>query len=130
MAFTLIYLFHDTIKINDIKIASLEKITKKDPHPLRSSKVIIIDIHMGIGANNSIGIELACPYKNKIQQSQLWKYSTRIKNDFLLSVGEEKLKKWVKKRNFQAIKISFLKIVNKYMDEPLSDVYISRFFQE
>ena len=85
---------------------------------------------MGTGRNNSLGLVLASPFSNKKQESQLWKYSTQIKSDFLLSVGEKQLQEWVEKRDFQSIRTTFRGIVNKYLDEPVSEVYISSFFYE
>ena len=85
---------------------------------------------MGIGRDDTLGLVLASPYNNRKQQSQLWKYETQIKNDFLMQVNEQQLKEWVKKRDFREIKATFRNIVNKYLDEPVKEVYISNFFYE
>ena len=133
--FTFIWLYHDAgIKFENVKItgiASLEKRNKREStNPLRNSQVVITSIHMGTGDHNSLGLVLASPYTTKEQESQLWKYSTQIKSDFILSVGEERLKAWVKNRDFRDVKVTFRKIVNKYLDEPVSEIYISSFFYE
>lgn len=128
---TTIWLCQDTIRIDKVKISGLEKIKKKEnPNPLRKSNVVITSIHMGLGDKNSLGLVLASPYYNSRQESQLWKYSTQIKSDFLLNVGEKKLRQWAQQRDFQDIKNTFRNIVNKYLDEPVPEVYISSFFYE
>ena len=128
---TVIWLYHDTIKFENVKIARLERKSKyESTNPLRKCQVVITSIHMGAGNKNSLGLVLASPYTTKEQESQLWKYSTQIKSDFILSVGEEKLREWIKNRDFRDVKITFRKIVNKYLDEPVPEVYISSFFYE
>ena len=128
---TLIFLFHDTIRFENVKLAAIEgKRKSQNSNPLRKNHVVLTSIHMGTGRNNSLGLVLASPFSNKKQESQLWKYSTQIKSDFLLSVGEKQLKEWVEKRDFQSIRTTFRGIVNKYLDEPVSEVYISSFFYE
>jgi phage major head subunit gpT-like protein len=110
---------------------TFEKNSKKEnPNPLRRNKVVITNIHMGAGHNDSLGLVLASPYTNVEQESQMYKYSTLIKNDFLMTVSEEKLKEWIKNRDFDDIKATFRKIVNKYIDEPVPEVYISSYFYE
>jgi flagellar basal body-associated protein FliL len=128
---TLIYLIKGNTGFDSVKMVTFEKNAKKEnPNPLRKNKVVITSIHMGAGHNDSLGLVLASPYTNTEQQSQLYKYSTQIKNDFLMTVSEEKLKEWVKDRDFDDIKATFRKIVNKYLDEPVSEVYISSYFYE
>ncbi len=127
----IIYEYRDTFEINEVKIPGLKKVERnKNPDPLRKNKVVITDIHMGIGDNTSVGMELACPYSNSKQHSQLWKYSNQIKSDFLLQVGSYQLKNWVKEKDYDAIKATFRNIVNKYVDDPVTEVYLSKFFIE
>ncbi|GEM_PF-3472450 len=127
----LIYLVKGNTGFNNVKMVTFEKGAKKEnPNPLRKNKVVITSIHMGAGHNESLGLVLASPYTSVEQESQLYKYSTQIKNDFLLTVSEEKLKEWIKKRDFDDIKATFRKIVNQYLDEPVPEVYISSYFYE
>ena len=125
----LIYFYHDTVRLDNVKLSGLQ-IKKEHTNPLRNNKVVITSFHMGIGRDETLGLVLASPYKNSSQQSQLNKYETQIKNDFLMQVDQEKLKEWVKNRNFRDIKATFRNIVNKYLDEPVKEVYISNFFYE
>ena len=127
--FVLICMYHDSIKLKEVKFPNLEDNTKNKGHnPLRNNKVVITDIYMGLGDDSSIWIQLATPYKNNKQQTQLCKYSNVIKNDFLLGVEEKKLKHWARSRNFRAVKKNFLSVVNKYVEEPISTVYLNQFF--
>lgn len=126
---TLVYFFHDTARFNDVKFSGLHG--KKDSlNSLKKSKVVITKFRMGFGTDDTLGLVLASPYANSKQQSQLWKYETQIKNDFILQANQEKIKEWVKTKNFLEIKTTFRNIVNKYLDEPVPEVYISSFFYE
>lgn len=128
---TLIYFINEHTGINKVKLVSFQTKTKKEnTNPLGRNKVVTTFIHMGAGHNDSLGLVLASPYTNKEQESQLYRYSTQIKNDFLLVVSEEDLKKWISNRDFDDIKTTFRKIVNQYLDEPVSEVYISSYFYE
>ena len=126
---TLIAIYNDTIRLDKVDISSL-KIEGKAKHsnPLYRCDVIITTLHMGIGNDNSLAMTIASPYSTEKQRSQLRKNSVQIKNDFLLDTEEEKLKEWVEKRDFAKIKSKFRGIVNKYLDEPVQEVYISTFF--
>lgn len=127
----LIYLIKGNTGFDNVKMVTFEnKAKNENPNPLRRNKVVITSIHMGAGHSESLGLVLASPYSNTEQESQLYKYSSQIKNDFLLTVNEEKLKEWIKKRDFNDIKATFRKIVNQYLDEPVPEVYISSYFYE
>jgi hypothetical protein len=127
----LIYLLNSHAGINKVKMVSYEKNSKSEnPNPLRRNRVVITAIHMGAGHDDSLGLVMASPYTSIEQQSQLYKYSTRIKNDFLMSVSEERLKQWIKNRDFDDIKATYRSIVNQYLDEPVPEVFISSYFYE
>ena len=126
---TFFYLYNDTVRLDNVRLTGFQG-KKENTNPLRKSKVVITSFQMGIGRDDTLGLVLASPYNNRKQQSQLWKYETQIKNDFLMQVNEQQLKEWVKKRNFRDIKATFRNIVNKYLDEPVKEVYISNFFYE
>ena len=121
----------DNFEFGDVKMSGFDKSEKnKSLNPLRNSKVVITDIHMGIGNDSSVGMELACPYTSSKQYSQLWKHANQIKSDFLLQVGSNQMKTWAKEKNYGAVKATFRTIVNKYVDEPVTEVYLSKFFIE
>ena len=127
--FTLIYFYHDTVSFEHVKLSGI-RTKRENTNPLRKCKVVITSFQMGVGRDDSLGLVLASPYKDSKQHSQLSKYETQIKNDFLMQVDEQKLKEWVKNRNFRDIKYTFRNIVNKYLDEPVKEVYLSSFFYE
>ncbi len=121
--------FNGFIDLGHMKITKRENIKKEYLNPLRNNNVVMIRFHLGLGTDGSIGIDLAAPYKNSAQKEQLLKQEARIKNDFIMYYDKD-LKEWVKKRNFRAIKSEFTRIVNRYIDEPVKEVYISKFFYE
>lgn len=128
---TAIYMFNDSSRFKKVKFSGFQtKAKKENTNPLSRNKVVLTTIHMGTGNGNSLGLVLASPYSTSKQQSQLYSYATKIKSDFLLSVGEEKLQEWAKQKNFQDIRATFRGIVNKYLDEPVKEVYLSSFFYE
>jgi hypothetical protein len=127
----LLYLLNGHAGYNNVKMVSLEKnSSKENSNPLRRNKVVTTFIHVGAGHDDSLGLVLASPYRNIGQKSQLYKYSTQIKNDFLMAVSEEKLKQWIKNRDFDDIRATFRNIVNQYLDEPVPEVFISSYFYE
>ena len=128
--FILAYQFKNSIGFDRIKLTGFKNTKNNErANPLKKSNVVITSVQMGLG-DDTLGLVLASPYNNKKQQAQLSEYEIQIKNDFLMQVNEEKLKEWVKKRNFNDIKSTFLNIVNKYLDEPVKEVYLSSFFYE
>ena len=127
-SFVLIYQYHDYIIFHEVKIPSLDNTMQKKSHPLRKNKVVITDLYMGLGEDSSIWIQLATPYRNSKQRSELCKYSSVIKNDFLLSVEAKKLHQWAQRRDYLAVKKYYLSIVNKYIEEPIHTVYLNEFF--
>ncbi len=131
LIFILVYLLYGNTGFKNVKMVGFEnKYKKENPNPLRKNKVVITSIHMGAGHNDSLGLVMASPYKNVEQASQLYRYSALIKDDFLMSVSEEKLKRWIKNRDFDDIKTTFRNTVNKFLDEPVAEVYISSYFYE
>jgi hypothetical protein len=126
-----IYLINGKAGFSNVKMTGFKHKGKRENfNPLRNNKVVLTSIHIGAGDRDSLGLVLASPYKNIEQASQLSKYSTQIKNDFLLAVSEEKLKVWIKNRDFDGIRSTFRQIVNQYLDEPVPEVYISSYFYE
>jgi hypothetical protein len=113
-----------------MKIMKYKRIDENYLNPLRNCEVIITQFHIGFGKEESIGIELATPYSSKRQMTDILKKEVKIKNDFLMNVEENDIKKWVKTKNFMAIKTKFIQITNNYLDEPIEKVYLSRFFYE
>lgn len=85
---------------------------------------------MSTGKEGSIGIEFATPYKTLERKEQLIKYSSKIKNDFIINVSEARLKTWVDQRNFDVIKAKFMEIASRHLDEPVKEVFLSLFFYE
>jgi len=125
------YYNYDTNYLKDISISKFS--TNKNSvyrNPLRNHKVILTKFHMSVDADNSIGFEIAIPYKTQKRRHQLSKYSKRIKSDFILNVSEENLKMWVEQRKYDDIKSKFIEIADKYLDEPVKDVYFNIFFYE
>lgn len=124
----LVFSYQGEYKVTPVQLSKVKKV--KRLNSLRNNKIVKTKFHMGIGNKNSFGIELAIPYEKRGQRQRLWKNSSRIKNDFLMDVGEEDLKKWVEKRDYKAIKSKFLQIVNRYMDEPINVVYLDNILIE
>ena len=121
---------NELMDFGHIKVKKNNNFKKEYLNPLRNHKVVITRLHIGFGSNGSVGIEMATPYDNKRLQERLLKEETRIKNDFIMSVNEEEISGWVKRRNFNDLKSEFIRIVNQYVDEPVKEVYISKFFYE
>ncbi|MGD9160706.1 MAG: hypothetical protein PVG39_19975 [Desulfobacteraceae bacterium] len=122
--------FHNSFETKEMKIMKYKRIDENYLNPLRNCEVIITQFHIGFGKEESIGIELATPYSSKRQMTDILKKEVKIKNDFLMNVEENDIKKWVKTKNFMAIKTKFIQITNNYLDEPIEKVYLSRFFYE
>ena len=83
-----------------------------------------------LGNDRLLGLTVAIPYENVQQYNQLWKKYPKIRNDFLLKVQPEEAKKWVRERDFTAMKIKILEIVNENLNKPVKICFIESFCYE
>ena len=129
---TILSFYQGTFRVESIGFSEFKKTERDEEYrnPLRNCKVVITSFHIGLGGHDSIGMEIATPYENQEQKMKLMKKSIMIKNDFLFEVNEEELREWFKQKNYKAIKSKFLQISNRYMDNPIKKVYLSKVFYE
>jgi flagellar basal body-associated protein FliL len=83
-----------------------------------------------IGSENYVMMEMAIPYENKTQYADLNRKIGRIKSDMLTNINPDEMNKWVKERDYVAIKSELLKVINKHTKEPIKHIYFDSFLYQ
>ena len=112
-------------KINFHNISMLKQ--KKDE---KGSNYIKCQLFSNLGNQNYLMLEMAIPYENKTQYTDLSKKIDRIKSDMLTNIDQEEMNKWVKERDFVAIKGELIKVINKHTKKPIEHIYFDSFLYQ
>jgi len=94
------------------------------------SNYIKCQLFSNLGTQNYLTLEMAIPYQNKEQQFNLKKNLDRIKSDMLTNIDQEEMNKWVKERDYVAIKGELLKVINKHTKKPIEQIYFDTFLYQ
>ena len=70
---------------------------------------------------------MAIPCKDGSQYRRLEAKKQGLKSDILTGLNQEDLARWVEERDFGAIKFEVLKVINKYSERPVEDIYFDSF---
>jgi flagellar basal body-associated protein FliL len=100
---------------------------KKDKN---ESNYIKCQLFSNIGNQNYLTLKMAIPYENKIQYTDLNQKIDRIKSDMLTNIDQEEMNKWVKERNYVAIKSELLRVINKHTNKPIEHIYFESFLYQ
>jgi len=111
--------------INFHKISMLKQ--KKD---VNGSNYIKCQILSNLGNQNYLMLEMAIPYENKTQYTDLSQKIGRIKSDMLTNIDQEEMNKWVKERNYDAMKSELLKVINKHTKKTIEHIYFESFLYQ
>jgi flagellar basal body-associated protein FliL len=68
-------------------------------------------------------LEMAIPYRDKDQQTDLKGKLESIKSDFLTNINPQKMEKWIQERDYDAVKAELLKVINTHTKEPVEHIY-------
>ena len=113
-----------------------EKITFKNISVLRQKKdkngsnYLKLQLRSNMGTQNYLMLEMAIPYENKTQYADLNQKIDRIKSDMLTEIDQKEMNKWVKERDFVAIKSELLKVINKHTKKPIEHIYFDSFLYQ
>ena len=113
-----VFIYHNE-KINFHNISMLRQ--KQDKN---GSNYLNIQIFSNMGAQNYLMLKMAIPYENKTQYADLNQKIESIKSDMLTNIDQEKMNKWVKERDFVAIKSELLSVINKHTKKPIEHIYL------
>ena len=59
-----------------------------------------------------------------------WEKIDRIKSDMITNIDQEQMNKWVKERDFVAIKSELLKVINTHTKKPVEHIYFDSFLYQ
>jgi len=118
------FIYHNE-KINFHTISMIKQ--KKDKN---GSNYIKCQLFSNLGNQNYLMLEMAIPYENKTQYTDLNQKIDRIKSDMLTNIDQEQMNKWVKERDFVAIKSELLKVINKHTKNPIEHIYFESFLYQ
>ena len=116
---------HRNEKINFHNISMLRP--KKDK---TGSNYVKCQLFSNLGNQNYLMLEMAIPYENNTQYTDLNQNMDRIKSDMLTNIDQEEMNKWVKERDFVAIKGELLKVINKHTKKPIEHIYFDSFLYQ
>ena len=125
IAICVVVFIHHNEKINFHNISMLRH--KQDKN---GSNYIKCQLFSNLGNQNYLMLQMAIPYENKTQYTDLNQKIDRIKSDMLTNIDQEKMNKWVKERNYVAIKSELLKVINKHTKKPIEHIYFESFLYQ
>jgi flagellar basal body-associated protein FliL len=125
IAICVVAFIHHNEKINFQNISMLRH--KKDKN---GSNYIKCQLYSNLGTENYLTLEMAIPYENKTQHTDLNQNLDRIKSDMLTNIDQKEMNKWVKERDYDAIKGELLKVINKHTQKPIEHIYFESFIYQ
>lgn len=94
------------------------------------SNYIKCQIFSNLGPQNYLTMEMAIPYENKRQYEDLNGKIDKIKSDMLTNIDQQEMNKWIRERDYVAIKGELLKIINKHSQKPIEHIYFDSFLYQ
>jgi len=94
------------------------------------SNYIKCKLFSNLGTQNYLMLEMAIPYENKSQYEDLNGKIDRIKSDMVTNIDHREMNKWVKERDYVAIKGALLKVINKHSKTPIKHLYFDSFLYQ
>jgi len=125
LAICVLVFFHHNEKIHFQNISMLKQ--KKEEN---GSNYIKCQLFSNLGNQNYLMLQMAIPYENKTQYTDLNKKIDRIKSDMLTNIDQGEMNKWVMERNYAAIKSELLNVINKHTKEPIEHIYFESFLYQ
>lgn len=117
--------FHYEKRLNLSNISILKTIRGE-----KSNEQVKCATVLNIGKQGLLSMEMVIPCEDEDQVSDLTSKLHIIKSDFLTSLDQIQIDKWVKEGNLRAIKAEFLKIVNRHIDKPVENLYFESFISK
>jgi flagellar basal body-associated protein FliL len=112
-----IFIYHDE-KVNLKNLSMLKpKAGKTAPQYVKCQ------LFSNLGAKDYLMLEMAIPYRDKEQQTDLKGKLDQIKSDFLININQQKMAKWIQERDYDAIKGELLKVINTHTQKPVEQIY-------
>jgi flagellar basal body-associated protein FliL len=88
-----------------------------------TSQYVKCRLFSNLGTNDYLMLEMAIPYKDKDQQTDLKGKLESIKSDFLTNINPQKMEKWIQERDYDAIKAELLKVINTHTKKRIEHIY-------
>jgi flagellar basal body-associated protein FliL len=88
-----------------------------------ASRYVKCRLFSNLGAREYLMLEMAIPYRDKEQQADLKGKLQGIKSDFLTNMNQREMARWVKERDYDAIKAKLLKVINTHTKKPVEHIY-------
>ena len=86
-------------------------------------QIVKCRLFSNLGTNDYLMLEMAIPYKDKDQQTDLKGKLESIKSDFLTNINPQKMEKWIQERDYDAVKAELLKVINTHTKKPVEHIY-------
>jgi|GEM_PF-1613759 len=112
-----VFILHD----ENVDLQNLSMIKPK--HRKTAPQFVKCRLYSNLGVKDYLMLEMSIPYRDKKQQDDLKGKLEGIKSDFLTNMNQQELAKWVRERNYDAIKAELLKVINTHTNKPIEHIY-------
>lgn len=86
-----------------------------------------IDFVTNMGTNYHARLEIAVPCENKKQYAEVRQKAPQIKNALITTIEQEEFAMLIATRDFDAIKKTYISVINRFTDKPIDTIYINSF---
>lgn len=85
------------------------------------------EVVANIGARHILKLGISIPSHNPKQFDEIKAKLPLIQSEFLTTLDSVKMDAWIRNRDYEAIRGKFLKVVNRYSDRPVQNIYFNSF---
>jgi len=119
-----VFVYHD----NAINLGRLAVLKPKAENA--APQYVTCRLFSNFGENNYVMMEMAIPYRDKEQLSDLKGKMERIKSDILTNINHREMEKWIQERDYDSLKAKLLKVINAHTKAPVEHIYFDSFLYQ
>lgn len=124
----LFYYYHHNQDLG-IKLKPLSSSSPpKSIETVKKTSYTRVRLTLATGGRTGLAVNVAIPYDDVNQRSQIYKNMVKIENDFVVKYDQQMLYQLATKKKFSELKKIFLSIINTYVDKPIKKIYFEDFF--
>jgi flagellar basal body-associated protein FliL len=125
----LLYYYYHHKQDLGIKLSPLSSSSPSKPiETVKKTSYTRLRLTLATGGRTGLAVNVAIPYDDIKQRSQIYKNMVRIENDFVVKYDQQMIYQLATKKKFSELKKIFLSIINSYVDKPIKKIYFEDFF--
>jgi len=124
----LVYYYHHN-QILGIKLTPLSSSSRsKSLDSVKKNNYTRLRLTLATGGRTGLAVNVAIPYDDITQRSQIYRNMVRIENDFVVKYDQQMLYQLATQKKYSELKKIFLNIINTYVEKPIKKIYFEDFF--